>query len=172
MKTLKLFFKLFLIFVAFYIFSEIVSAEYIKNTYSSIDKIDIINQTPKIEIEESRATKVDGYIKGKVINTNNEDTTNKYIKVDCYSKYNNYLGSEYAKIGALENGANKNFKLKYSFEDVENIKVSVINEGPANKDIHMSFKELTNVEKAALIIGGLIVIYYMPVRYLFGVFPV
>ena len=31
--------------------------------------------------------------------------------------------------------------------------------------------ELTQTEKLALVVGGLIVIYYMPVGYLFGIFP-
>ena len=31
--------------------------------------------------------------------------------------------------------------------------------------------ELTQTQKMALLVGGLIVIYYMPVGYLFGLFP-
>lgn len=172
MDTLKLFAKLFIIFVAFYIFSDLVSAEYLKSTYSDIDKIEIADQAPKIEVENSKATKVDGYIEGKITNTNNADTSNKYIKVDCYSKYDNYLGSEYAKIGDLKDGESSNFKVKYKFEDVENVKISVTDEGPANQDLEFKTRELTKLEKMALIVGGLIVIYYMPARYLFGVFPV
>ena len=172
MKTLKLFRNLLIIFVAFYIFSEIVSAQYIKNTYSSVNEIQIADQSPKIEIEESKATKVNGYVEGKVTNTQNENTENKYIKVDCYSKYDNYLGSEYVKIGSLENGQSNKFKIKYKFDDVENLKISVTDKGPEDADLNLKTRELTRIEKVALIIGGLIVIYYMPVRYLFGIFPI
>lgn len=171
MKTLKLFRNLLIIFVAFYIFSEIVSAQYLKNTYSDVSNVEIADQSQKIEIEESKATKVNGYIEGKVTNTQNESTENKYIKVDCYSKYDNYLGTEYAKIGNLENGQSNNFKIKYKFEDVENLKISITDQGPEDADLNLKTRELTRIEKMALIFGGLIVIYYMPVGYLFGYFP-
>lgn len=170
MKTLKMFAKLLVIFVAFYIFSEVVSREYLRSTYSSLERIEIVEQTPKIEVEESKATKVDGYIEGRVINTANDNTANKYIKVDCFSKYNNYLGSEYAKIGNLANGESNRFKVKYNFNDVENVKVSVTDEAPESTE--MKFRKLNKVEKAAVIAGSLIVTYYLPARFLFGIFPV
>lgn len=169
MNTMKMFGKLLIVFILFFIFVSYMSKAFIKTAYVEIGKFEVLKESPKIEIKESKATKMNGYVKGTITNNTDHKLTNEYIVVDCYSKYNNNLTTKYLKVNELEVGQSEDFKVQYRCQGAESIKVSTTDQTP---DIYNFNIELTKTEKLAFMVGGLIVLYYLPVGYLFGIFPV
>lgn len=168
MKTMKLFRNLFIIFVLLFLFVSYMSHAFVQSTYTLISKDETLLDSPKIEIIEARSTNINGYIKAKITNNTNSKIDNKYIKLDFFSKYGNNLGTKYLKINNLEIGSSKEFKLDHTYEGVDKITAIITDDVP---DSYKFNYELSNTDKLALFVGGLIVTYYMPARFLFGLFP-
>ena len=169
MDTMKLFIKLLVAFVLLYFFVTYMSEGFIQTAYSPLDNYKVINDSPKIEITESKATKMNGYVIGKITNNTGEKIEAQYILVDCYSKYDNNLTTNYVKIEGLEVGETKDFTIQYRCQGADRIQISTTSQEPDLYDFNI---ELTDMQKFGLAVGGLLILYYMPVGYLFGIFPV
>ena len=169
MSKLKTYFKYILLLVVLFIFVSIVSKLLIISMYKPKD-CTVLFDSPTIEIIDSKATNANGYIYGCITNTTGSTIENKYIKLDCYSEYDNNINTGYAQIFKLEPDESQYFIIKYRCEGTERVEISMSDTAPDYllNHIHM---ELTQTHKFALIAGGLIVVYYMPVGYLFGLFP-
>ena len=95
MARMKTFFIYFLLVVAFFIFSQVMIYIAINATfqYKNIE----IKTTIPMEVEV-QATSVNGFAKGKIINNTESEIQNKYIKIECYSKYDTLMGTKYIEI--------------------------------------------------------------------------
>lgn len=125
MKRMKTFFKYFLIFVAFYILVDVLSFQIIKSTY--IDKkLSADFSSPQIEVIESKATITNGVVEGILTNNTGDTLTDKILKLDFFSKRGVNVGTKYIDLGEIKNGEKFNFKSTYNFDNVENIKASMI----------------------------------------------
>ena len=155
MDKFKRYLKYALVLVVVFIIVSIVSKLLIISMYKP-KECKVLFESPKIEIIDSKATNANGYIYGNITNTTGSTIENKYIKLDCYSEY--------------ENNINTGYTIKYKCEGTERIEISMSDTAPEYLLNPMDI-ELTQTEKLALVVGGLIVIYYMPVGYLFGIFP-
>ena len=160
MDKFKRYLKYALVLVVVFIIVSIVSKLLIISMYKP-KECRILFENPKIEIIDSKATNANGYIYGNITNT---------TKLDCYSEYENNINTGYAKIFKLEPNESQYFTIKYKCEGTERIEISMSDTAPDYLLNPMDI-ELTQTEKLALVVGGLIVIYYMPVGYLFGIFP-
>lgn len=169
MDTMKLFIKLLIAFVLLYFFVTFMSEGFIQTAYSPLDNYTVINDSPKIEVMESKATKMNGYVEGRITNNTSQRIEAQYIIVDCYSKYDNNLTTKYVKIDGLDIGETKDFTVQYRCQGADHIQISTTEQEPDIYDLNI---ELTDMQKFGLMVGGLIVLYYMPVGYLFGIFPV
>lgn len=168
MKTMKLFRNLFIIFVLLFIFVSVMSEAFIKSTYTLIGENIVVSESPKIEILEARSTNVNGFVKAKITNNTDKDINNQYIKLDFFSKYDNNLGTKYLKVDNLKVGESKNFELEHKYEGAQRVTAEITDKIPETYTFNY---KLSDTDKLALFIGGLIVTYYMPARYLFGLFP-
>ena len=169
MSKLKTYFKYILLLVVLFIFVSIVSKLLIISMYKPKD-CTVLFDSPKIEIIDSKATNANGYIYGCITNTTVSTIENKYIKLDCYSEYDNNINTGYAQIFKLEPDESQYFIIKYRCEGTERVEISMSDTAP-DYLLNPIDIELTQTQKFALIAGGLIVVYYMPVGYLFGLFP-
>ena len=169
MDKFKRYLKYALVLVVVFIIVSIVSKLLIISMYKP-KECKVLFESPKIEIIDSKATNANGYIYGNITNTTGSTIENKYIKLDCYSEYENNINTGYAKIFKLEPNESQYFTIKYKCEGTERIEISMSGTAPEYLLNPMDI-ELTQTEKLALVVGGLIVIYYMPVGYLFGIFP-
>ena len=169
MEKLKRYFKYVLLLILLFIFVSIVSRLLIISMYKP-KECTVLFESPKIEIIDSKATNANGYIYGCITNTTGNIIENKYIKLDCYSEYENNINTGYAQIFKLEPNESQYFTIKYRCEGTEKVEISMSDTVPEYL-LNPIDIELSQTQKLALVAGSLIVLYYMPVHYLFGIFP-
>ena len=172
MSRMKFFRNLLLLFIFLFIFVEFMTHQFIKSTYIPIYKEDeAILESPKIEIIDAKSTNMNGYLKAKITNNTDNSIKDKYIKLDFFSKYNNNLGTKYLKINNLNIGETKEFELMHKYQGVKKIVADIVDESPITSETMEFSLNLTKYQKLALLAGGLISLYFMPARYLWGWFP-
>ena len=93
MSRMKTFFIYLLLFVGLYVVSNLLIDAYIKTSYYKIETYDIDVKEANITIITAKASKDDGYIEGKIVNNTNEKVTNKYMKVELFSKNKKYFNN-------------------------------------------------------------------------------
>ncbi len=125
MDKMKKFFKYFLILAIVYVIVNISSFFVLKSTYNT-KEYTISESVLNIEVTEAKATFVNGYVKGLVKNNTDSVISNKYIKLDAFSKRDVLLGTKYVKINDLYPGQKTDFESSFNYEQVDNIKVSTI----------------------------------------------
>lgn len=158
MDTIKLFAKLLLAFILLYIFVDFMSFAYIRATYNKLDKYTIQTSSPKIEVTESKATYVNGYIIGKVYNNTSSKIDCVYVDVDCFSKYDNNIESRYAKIDNLEVGQTRDFKIEYKCQEVDYLKIYTSETIPEGYHPEPVFD---SNYRFAVLLSAMIMLYFM-----------
>lgn len=129
MERIKTFGKYALIIIAFYIISNILISASIKSTYAPITGYDKIKQSGiKVEISDAKATFVNGYVEGKILNETEEVIENQYLRIDLYSKRKVCLGSKYVKIEDLSSNESQEFKMGFKVRDAEYYEFSLTSE--------------------------------------------
>lgn len=156
MARMKKFLIYLLIIVGFYIFSDFAAFAYIKTTYQDLNKFSIEMQNPKVKIYESKATYINGYIKGTLLNNEEQTIQNKYVKFEFFSERDIYLGKKYIKIDKLAPNEEKEFEVKYNLENVNHYKITLADE---NEQIPEADLQLDQETKGLLLITTLIFLY-------------
>ena len=128
MDRMKTFAIYLLIFVGFYIISNLLISAYLKTSYYKISSYEIEDKEITVTIITAKASKDDGYIEGKISNGTNEKIIQKYMKVELFAKNNVCLGTEHVKIDELNSGDLKNFKVNFSYDNVNHFKITFIDE--------------------------------------------
>lgn len=126
MNRLKTFAKYLIWLILFWILSDILIYYGINSTYKDLkNRSELSNQ---ITIEYAEATKVNGRIKGKVANKEENDLSGKFLKIDLYSENGILLGTDYQEIGALRENEVKGFEVYFKRQDVKEYEVSFVDE--------------------------------------------
>lgn len=123
MKRLKTFLIYALLIAALWIFSDIVIFLSINGTYKPMDTKVYVN-TPEVTISESKATYVNGYVKGSIKNNSKDTIDELYLKIDMYSARDVNLGTKYVKIDNLKTNQSQEFDMGYKLTDVNYVKIS------------------------------------------------
>ena len=92
MDKFKKYLKYALLLVLLFIFVSIMSKLIIISMYKP-KECKVLFENPKIEIIDSKATNANGYIYGCITNTTGSTIENKFIKLDCYSEYDNNINN-------------------------------------------------------------------------------
>lgn len=156
MKRLKTFLLYALIIAGFWIFSDIIIYVAINGTYTNVNA-KIYTDSPEIIIGESKATYINGYIKGGIKNNTQGIINEKYVKIDLYSARDVKLGTKYIKIENLEPNNYQEFEMWYKFTDVDYATISITD------DIKNASEEEFLSQKTAtyLVIGTLLILYFI-----------
>ena len=156
MKRLKTFLLYALIIAGFWIFSDIIIYVAINGTYTNVNA-KIYTDSPEIIIGESKATYINGYIKGVIKNNTQGIINEKYVKIDLYSARDVKLGTKYIKIENLEPNNYQEFEMWYKFTDVDYATISITD------DIKNASEEEFLSQKTAtyLVIGTLLILYFI-----------
>lgn len=156
MKRLKTLFLYGLMIAAFWFLSDFLIYMAIHGTYKPIDTRIVFN-TPTISISESKATYVNGYVKGNIYNDTDKTIDNKYLKIDLYSQRDVLMGTKYVKIENLEKQKKVDFEMWFKFTDV---KYCIIN---MTDDISNATEEqlLSQETQFYLVIGTLFILYFI-----------
>lgn len=126
MNRLKTFAKYAIWLILFWILSDILIYYGINSTYKAIPRrSEISNQ---IAINNAEATKVNGRISGTVTNSEENNISGKYLKIDLYAESGNILGTKHLDIGNLEVNQKKNFETYFKIQDVKSYDVSIVDE--------------------------------------------
>lgn len=140
MSKMKKYMRYFIVFLAFYFLSNILIVYLMKTTYQpkkySIDS----NLSPKVEIDDFKATVTNGYVKGKITNDTMEEMFGKYLKLDFYSKNGVNLGTKYVEINGLKPGETMDFTTSFNYDNVNSMKTSIVNQKDLPKEF--SWKDL------------------------------
>lgn len=159
MKSLKKFFMYILILLALYIFVSLTSFGFINKAYKNIGDYEVLTKSPKIEIVESKATYVNGYVIAELTNNTGIEIDKAYLKLDLYTENDNYLGTKYNEIKNFSNNETLEIKTNFKFNGVDHYKVSVVN-NIANDSMYNENEELTNGFLYLLGISGIIMFLY------------
>lgn len=139
---IKKIFSYIFILIAFYIISVLLENGLIDNMYAKINGI-TNNKTYvkgifteiEMNVNESRATNVNGYIDLSIKNNMNSDLEKAYIQVDLYNERNLLAETEYIEIDNLESGKGKNYNIKFKANNIEKYKLSLIEQAPDESHI-------------------------------------
>lgn len=126
MDRVKTFAKYAIWLVLFWILSDILIYYGINSTYKAITPK--WEQTKQISVNNAEATRVNGRINGIVTNSEDNNLSGKYLKVDLYSERGNLLGTNYLEIGNLDANKTKDFETYFKIQDVKSYNISVVDE--------------------------------------------
>ena len=157
MSRMKTFLIYLLLIVGFYIFSDFASFAYIKTTYQDLNKFTIEAPNPKVKIYESKATYINGYIKGTLLNNDEQMIENKYVKFEFFSERDIYLGKKYIKVDKLAPNEEKEFEVKFNIENVNHYKITIVDK---NENVSDDDLQLDQETKGLMLITTLIFLYF------------
>lgn len=112
-------------FVIIFAFVSIGSVMAIKTMYKDIKSYEINTGNLNVTVSEAKATNVNGYVEGKVINKGNEPISGKYLAFLLYNEDNKLVSTEYIDIGTIEVEQVKDFKMKFKYDNIERFVISV-----------------------------------------------
>ena len=156
MKRLKTFFLYALAIAAFWFLSDFLIYMAINGSYQPIEAR-VVVESPSINISESKATYVNGYVKGNIYNDTNATIQNQYLKIDLYSQRDVLMGTKYAEIENLESSATVDFEMWFKYTDIEYCVVDITD------DISNTTEEQFVSEETQfyLIVGSLFMLYFL-----------
>lgn len=143
MERMKTLFKYALWVVLFIIFSEFLINVGLNSTYKKIERKDNIEQ---VNIYQAEATKVNGRIRGIITNSEPEDLSGKYIRIQLFSVRDVFLGEKYIEIHQLEENETQNFELLFKAQDVNYYTVDIVDEKPETEELEIIPEEWTKPE--------------------------
>ncbi len=157
MSRLKTFLKYFLAFIIVYLLVDIFSYMSLKSTYLKKEFKPNFD-TPKIEVQESKATITNGLLNAKMTNNTDNKLLNKYLKLDFYSPRKVNVGTKYIKINELEKDETMDFSSKYNFDNVDYIECSIVDEKDVPKLADFSFDDISKNKTNWFILLGAIIL--------------
>lgn len=156
MARIKTFLIYLLLIVALYFFVDFASFAYIKTTYEDLHDFTIEVSNPKVKITESKATYINGYIKGSLLNNAEETIEKKYVKFEFFSEHDVSLGKKYVKVEQLMANEEKDFEVQFNLENVDHYKITIADENESISDEELQLDPQT---KGLLLITTLILLY-------------
>lgn len=156
MSRLKTFLIYVLAIAALWIFSDIIIYISINGAYKNIET-NIYTNSPEIIVGQSKATYVNGYIKGGIKNNTNDIINNKYLKIDLYSSSNVLLGTKYIKLEEIKQNEYREFEMWYKFTNVQKATVTIVD----NIDNASSEEFLSQEASTYMIISALLMLYFI-----------
>ena len=103
MSRMKTFFKYFLALIIVYFLVNFLSVYLLRSTYKT-KEYSIEDSILDIQVTSSQATYVNGQISGVVKNNTDAVVSDKYLKIDSYSKRDVLLGTKYVQLKNLNPG--------------------------------------------------------------------
>lgn len=161
MSRMKTFFKYFLAIIIVYIIVDIGSFYVLKSAYLTKD-YSVESSILDVQVTETKATYLNGYINGIVTNNTDVPVTNKYLKIDSYSKRGVLLGTKYVKLDDLNPGEQASFNSSFNYEQIDNVKLFVIDgaELPPTGELNFGFDNPEDAKMTLAVILGAVIILF------------
>lgn len=161
MSRMKTFFKYFLAIIIVYIIVDLGSFYVLKSTYLTKD-YSVEESILDVQVTEAKATYLNGYVNGTVKNNTDTAVTNKYLKIDSYSKRGVLLGTKYVKLNDLNPSEETQFNSSFNYEQIDNLKISVIDgtELPPEGTLDFGFDNPEDAKVNLLVILGAVIMLF------------
>ncbi len=130
MSRMKTFLIYLLLFIAFYVFSNIMINAFLKVSYTDILNYDVDVEELFVDITEAKASNRDGHIYGIVKNNRNEVIKDKYLKVSMLNNKGNVLGEKYVKIDEIQPEQLRKFEVNFNYKNVKTFKIEITDTKP------------------------------------------
>lgn len=130
MDRMKTFALYALCVIAFFIVSNVLINIAIHTACKPIYSYILMDENSeiKVEISESQASSVNGFVGGKIINKSQNTVDKKYVKIDLYSKRDMLLGTKYVEISNFKTNETMDFRMGFTINNVNYCKVSLVDE--------------------------------------------
>ncbi len=158
MDRMKTFLKYLIIFVAFYLLTNVLTSIALANNYKAITCTK--NETPSytVSVTEAKATSVSGYVSGTIKLNGKVAEPEKYLQVDFYSKYGTCLGRKYIELDSVKTGE-KEFKTNFEYDNISTFEITTTNEIEKLSEVQTDM--ISKGYMAMTVLGVLIVLYYV-----------
>ena len=165
MKTMKKFFKYFILFILMFLF--VSGMTYLgtlqnKNNIRNVDYLSEIDIPVDVNIEECQATTRKGYVKGSVINHSGELMTNKYLQFSFYNSNNYLLETKFEEIKYFNVNEKIPFDITVNCEDINKVVISLVDESTKNEYVsnhNSSIISGVEISSPYVLFGGLFALY-------------
>lgn len=142
MSRLKTFLIYLLIFVGFFVFSDVLINISLNASYNTIDRKDNLEQ---VVVNQAEATKVNLRVKGTITNLAENPITLKYVRIDFYSERDNIVGTRYIDVSNLNENESMDFEIYLRLDDVTYYEVSFTND-KTTEEVDLLPADLTRSE--------------------------
>lgn len=138
MKRMQTFLTYALIIIGFYFFSNFLIAFGISSSYKDVEqdkiKMEQSNNGFEIEVDKANSNRRQAYFTGTVKNNSDKVIEKQYVKVDSYFK-GKLMQEKYLAFENMQPGEERKFKLLYSLGQIDEFRVSYVDEIPSNRTI-------------------------------------
>lgn len=138
MKRMQTFLTYALIIIGFYFFSNFLIDFGISSSYKDVEqdkiKMEQSNNGFEIEVDKANSNRRQAYFTGTVKNNSDKVIEKQYVKVDSYFK-GKLMQEKYLAFENMQPGEERKFKLLYSLGQIDEFKVSYVDEIPSNRTI-------------------------------------
>lgn len=138
MKRMQTFLTYALIIIGFYFFSNFLIDFGISSSYRDVQqdkiKMEQSNNGFEIEVDKANSNRRQAYFTGTVKNNSNKVIEKQYVKVDSYFK-GKLMQEKYLAFENMQPGEERKFKLLYSLGQIDEFRVSYVDEIPSNRTI-------------------------------------
>ena len=115
--------RYFLWCILIFAFVSIGSYFAIVNMYNDMNIYGVKNEQIQITVYEAKSTNVNGYVKGEIINTSEEDISGKYLCFLLFNDTNNLEDVQYIEIGTIAPEQKETFEMKFKTNNVTGVYV-------------------------------------------------
>lgn len=158
MDRMKTFLKYLILFVAFYIFTNILTSVAISGNYKQMTCTKNESASYTVSVTEAKSTSVSGYVSGTIKLNENITEPEKYLQIDFYSKYGNCMGRKYIELASVKTGE-KEFKTNFEYDNITKFEITTTNDVVQLSEVQSDM--ISKGYMAMTVLGVLIVLYYV-----------
>lgn len=152
MARMKTFFIYFILVIVAFVVSQVLIYVAINTTYS-YKSVEIKNSA--INEIQVKTTSINGFAKFKF--DEEKVDSQKYIKLECYTKNDILIGTKYIKIEQLESNDKDEFEIRFNYNKIDKATIDIVDNIPENitEEQKISDPKMT----AAMTISALIFLF-------------
>jgi len=125
MDTVKKFIKYAIWLIIGYILVNVMTYAFIAKMYNNISDYNILVESPNITIIESKRTRINGYVIGRVTNNTDAMITEKYIRINFFNNAGQYVGTNYVELNSFQTGRTIEFRSDYNYLKVNSFTIDL-----------------------------------------------
>jgi len=158
MERMKTFLRYLIIFVAFYIFTNILTSVALSSNHKPMICTKNESASYTISVTEAKSTSVSGMVSGTIKLNEEAAEPEKYLQIDFYSKYGNCMGRKYIELDSVKTGE-KEFKTNFEYDNITSFEITTTNDVVELSEVQSDM--VSKGYMAMTVLGVLIILYYV-----------